>query len=110
MKISPISEAILEGAATVFERDKANSRPEWSKYYGKNEMLKLLNEVLGLKSNFDRNKWKYYDKQSGRSHLLYRVGTFIVDEALTNNPEMKIEDLIDKNASFILKLSKLTKN
>jgi hypothetical protein len=107
VKLSPIAEAILEGAATVFERDRAGTQPEWSKYYDKNQMYTLLSQVLDLDESYDHDTWKYYDPSTGRSHLLYRLGTFIIDEALARNPELTIESLVTKKADEILQLSRL---
>ncbi len=105
--LDPIAEAILEGAATVFERDKAGTNPEWSQYYEREEMVTLLEQVLELDSDYDHQKWKYLDPVSGKSHLLYRLGTFITDEALRKNPGTTIEMLADKSADEILALSNL---
>lgn len=105
--LSPIDEAILEGAATVFERDRADANPTWSQYYDKNTMIDLLHEISKLDSSYDHQKWKYYDENTGKSHLLYRAGTFIVDEALRLHPGLTIEKLVSYEASEILKFSKL---
>lgn len=105
--LEPLAESILEGAATVFEREVAGTEPEWSKYYSDDSMIDLLNQVSQLNLDYDHQKWKYYDDQTGRSHLLYRLGTYICDEALKRNPNISIESLVDKTATQILELSRL---
>lgn len=108
--LSPIDEAILEGAATVFERDRAGTNPTWSQYYDKATMIDILREVLELGPDYDHQKWKYYDKETDDSHMLYKVGTFIIDEALRSNPDVTIETLVSYQASEILQLSQIQIN
>ncbi len=102
MVFLPLEEAVLEGAATVFERDRAGSSPGWADYFDRSKMTELYQEVSQLDIHYDRAKWKHYDDATGERWLLYRLGTFIIDEVLKNNAEISIESLVDTKPSEIL--------
>lgn len=106
-EISAIDSAIYEGAATVFERDRANAKPLWGQKGDDETMLKWLEEVRNLPKGYDYRKYKFFDPDTGRRWILYRVGTFIIDQALGNNPDIAIEDLAAKSLDEILALAKL---
>ncbi len=57
----------------------------------------------GIASVGDINKWKFYDPETKRRWIMYRTGTFIVDEALRQNPQLTIESLVALHPSRLLK-------
>ena len=97
-----IDEAILEGAATVFERVRAGSTPPWGSYDSWETMTKLVPVVTELDTHYDQGKWKYFDEETGQKWVLYRLGTFIVDEMLRNNTGVTIEAAVKMTADDIL--------
>jgi uncharacterized protein YjaZ len=106
-EISAIDSAIYEGAATVFERDRAKTKPLWGLKDDDETMLKWLEEVRNLPNDYDYRKYKFFDSDTGRRWILYPVGTFIVDQALENNPDIVIEDMATISPVQILALAKL---
>lgn len=108
MIFKPLEEAVLEGAATVFERDRAGSSPGWADYFERSKMIELYQAVSHLDIHYDRARWKHYDDATGEKWLLYRLGTFIIDEVLKNNAEMSIESLATMKPSQILSRGKLS--
>lgn len=102
-----IDEAILEGAATVFERDRAFSSPLWGEYGTREEMVRLLDRAKHLGDGYDQAKWKFYDGESGQKWILYRLGVFIIDEALTRHPELNIGQIAEMSVREILEKSGL---
>jgi hypothetical protein len=102
-----IDEAILEGAATVFERDRALASPLWGAYGAREDMLRLFDLAINLTNDYDQGKWKFYDEESGQKWMLYRIGVFIIDETLKRHPELSIEQIALMSAQEILKRSGL---
>ena len=104
-----IKMAIEEGAATKFEVLRAGSTPGYSKYEARDTMLAWLKEVKELPDGFDYDwqRWKFFDPGTGRKWILYKVGVFIVDEALKNNPKLTIEGMSALSPEEILTLSRL---
>jgi|SRR5665213_652548 len=107
-EISAIDDAIFEGAATRFESLRADTTPGWGEYPDRETVMSWFKDVTGLPTGYDWNKWKFYDPETGNRWVLYRVGVFVVDEALQKNPKLTIEDLATKSPSEILKLAELT--
>lgn len=105
--LSAIENAILEGAATVFEKTRTKTDPPWSHYENKAIMLKWIEEIKSLPIKYDWRKYKFYDEKTERRWIMYKTGTFIVEEALKKNPSLKIEDLAALSAIKILELSEL---
>lgn len=105
--LPPLQESILEGAATVFERSRAHGKPPWGEYESGEAMRRLFDQVSQLGPDYDHEKWKYFDKESGEKWILYKVGTFVVDEALRKNPNLTIEILADKKYKEIIEHSRL---
>ncbi len=102
---TPLEEAIYEGAATLFEKEHAESEAPYSEYDPSLVEEQLANVKL-LNEDYDLKKWKIYDKESGQRWILYKVGTFIVERAIKNSGKSIIE-LNSLNAQEILKLSSL---
>lgn len=106
-QFSAIDNAIYEGTATVFERDRTDANPLWASYGSDETMLKWVDEIKQLPIEYDWRKYKFYDPETDRRWIMYRVGTFIADRALQHNPELKIEDLATKTPGDILALAGL---
>lgn len=96
--------AIMEGLATVFERDKADSTPPWGKYKVA-EVRKWLKEIRSLKGH-DRWHDYFYKNPDGRRWIGYKTGTWIVDQAMHTSGKT-IEELTMMDAKDILKLASL---
>ncbi len=103
-----IDNAILEGAATRFESIRLNTSPGWGQYPERGTIEKWFHDVINLSLDYDRAKWQFYNEETNNRWTLYRVGVFVIDEALTNNPNMPIEDLVNKKPIEILQLSRLS--
>lgn len=101
----PIEEAIYEGAATAFERDYVDSPVPYGLYDKKNIAL-WLSEIKSLKKDYDRQKWKFYNKERDERWMLYKVGTYVVDEAVSKSGKT-IVDLNKCSAKEILEMSEL---
>ncbi len=102
-----LESGIYEGAATVFERNKGGSEPSWGKYPDAETMSVWIEEVKKLPPNYDWQQWKWFNQEFGEANMLYRVGTYIVDEALKHNSKLAIEDLASMKAKDVLRLSGL---
>ena len=103
-----IDNAIYEGAATRFEAIRAGTSPPWGEYESRDVMLGWLEQIKQLPYDYDWNKWKFYDEATGNRWIMYRTGSFIIDQALENNSDIKIEDLATLSPKKILQLAKLT--
>ncbi len=104
-----IHNAVEEGLATKFEVVHTNSKPGYGQYEDRKTMLLWLKEVRGLPDGFDYDwaRWKFFDPQTGRKWILYKVGVFLVDEALKNTPGLTIEAMVTLSVDEIIALSKL---
>jgi len=107
-EMSAIDNAIYEGTATRFESLRAKTNPSWGEYPDRKTVMSWLKSVLSLPKNYDWGKWKFYDPETGNRWIIYRVGVFIVDEALAKNPTLKIEDLVKKSPAEILEIAELS--
>lgn len=72
-------------------------------------MLAWLQEVRGLPNGFEYEwqRWKFFDPGTGRKWILYKVGVFLVDEVLKNNPGLTIVAMSTLSTDEIISLSKL---
>ncbi len=102
-----IDNAIYEGAATRFEAIRANSTPPWGEYDSKEVMIGWVEELRLLPPDYDWNRWKFYDEETGNRWIMYRTGSFIVDQALELNSDIEIEDLATLSPKKIFQLAKL---
>ena len=107
-----LEDGVLEGAATVFEREHGKTTPPWSVYEDDETMLGWLN-LVNRQSN-DPNSREYFDYKfgevRGEKWMLYRLGTWIADKSLANNPNLSIADLSSKEAKEIIPLAGLADN
>lgn len=102
-----IGNAIYEGAATVFERERAGTDPSYGQYPDVDIVNEWIQEIKTLPLDYDwkaRNRFRSEKKQA---HILYKAGTYIVDEALNNSPDLTIESLATMGWEEILERSKL---
>jgi len=104
-----IIHALEEGLATKFEVVRADSKPGYEQYEDRETMLAWLEEVRSLPDGFDYDweRWKFFDPATERKWVLYKVGVFLVDGALCNNPGLTIEGLSTLAADEVIALSKL---
>ncbi|HSX15270.1 MAG TPA: DUF2268 domain-containing putative Zn-dependent protease [Candidatus Saccharimonadales bacterium] len=93
LRVNPMPEdfrgiAILEGLATVFERDYGGGEPLWSQYPP--EVDDWMEEIgqLGEPVNYDEYMFNHPD---GRKWIGYKVGTYIVDRAMKQSGESVID-------------------
>jgi hypothetical protein len=111
--LSLLDVAIEEGLATKFEIDKANGNPAFGHHQDRETMLATLEEVRAadLAGDRDWQRWKFYypgeTPHEDRRWILYRLGTFIAEEALSNNAQMEIQGLATLSREEILILAGL---
>lgn len=104
-----IEHAIIEGAATKFEVIRGGSNGGWAQY-PPDEIEGWFNEVLNMEYTTDGPTWgriKFYDKETDRRWVLYRVGCYVIDNALDHS-DYQIEDFAHMKPAKILELSQLT--
>ncbi len=107
MVLEPLPESVLEGAATVFERDRAGSSPGWALYGDEAKMRNLYENVRALKAGYDVGRWKFYNPELNEKWVMYRVGTYIIDQVLKGHKKLNIESLVAESPEDILLLSGL---
>ncbi|MEI6249434.1 MAG: DUF2268 domain-containing putative Zn-dependent protease [bacterium] len=101
-----IEDAILEGAATVFEREFGGTIPAWGLYENNDTMLNWLNEIKQL--NVEGNLIDYkFGEVNGNKWMLYKLGTWIVDNVLDNNKNLNIVDLARIKPNVIFSLANI---
>lgn len=88
--------AIMEGLATVFERDYGKSKPQWG-IYDAAECKKWVKEIRDLGKDINHGEYMY-THSDGRRWIGYKTGTYLVDQAVKNSGR----DVIDltTNASY----------
>lgn len=102
-----LDNAILEGTATVFERERTESDPLWGKYEPDSTMRAWLEEVSSLPRDTDIRKYKFWDPETKRRWVLYKLGTWIADKTLEANPDLQIEDLATMPPGKVLELASI---
>lgn len=103
----PLHDAVSEGAATVFERERAGSDPPWGQYLDEATMLGWLGELAALSVPYDMKRWKFWDAVTERRWIVYRAGTFAVDRALARHSGVSIEQVASLTPDEILELAEL---
>lgn len=103
--VSALHNAVYEGAATAFERERAGSEPPWGEYFDDETMLRWVGELAGLPLAYDQFRWKFWDAETKRAWIVYRAGTFVVDRALGRNDGLALEGLAAYGPDEILQLS-----
>lgn len=107
--VSALENAVYEGAATMFEMLRAGSNPPWGAYPEDvqnwvDELARLDNETYWKAWR----QWKFYDPETDRRYIMYRSGTYIVEQALKNSGK-SIEELAVLGPMDIFELSGLSK-
>lgn len=93
---------LMEGLATVFERDRADGKPLWGEY--PQNVTEWLEEVKKAKdSERDKIMFRHPD---GRRWIGYKVGTYITDEAIEKSGKT-IEELTALECEDIFKLAEI---
>jgi hypothetical protein len=107
---SAIEAAIYEGCATIFEREYANSNPEWGDYsmHSEETLLAWLKEMKTITADqyFEPSgetwrKWAFYDPETNESWRVYRVGTWIVENVIRKT-KLEVIELNSMSAIEIL--------
>ena len=100
--VSFIDKCILEGLATVFEREYAKYRPLYGEYDPAN-MDAWLAEIMDEDTRIDYYQYMFRH-DDGRRWIGYKVGTYLIDEAMKNSGKSVIE-LTLLECAQILKLA-----
>lgn len=96
-----LDSCIMEGLATVFERDYADDKAPWADY--PKEVSAWIEEIIKKNDMFN---WRHYSfsHPDGRRWIAYKVGTYIIDQAMKNSGKSVVE-LTQMECSEILKLA-----
>jgi uncharacterized protein YjaZ len=101
--LTMIDRAVLEGMATVFERDFAGVSRPW----GEHPPERWEAEVLALPDSASTRGWMFAHPD-GRRWIGYRVGTAWVDRAIAKSGKSSA-DLVAMPALDILRLAAVTR-
>lgn len=99
-----LERAIFEGLAIVFERENCGSNPPFGRYDSQS-IGEWTIELIDNKDTGSKQDW-FFDHPDGRKWIGYRVGTYIVDQAISNSQETSAT-LVDASADEVLQLSGL---
>lgn len=101
-----LASTVYEGLGTVFERDFGGSKPLWGEYPDDIEkwLVDLRSAVKAPGYNYAHWSFEHPD---GRKWIKYRVGTYIVDQAIKNNPTETAVTLVRTPVVKILKMAGL---
>lgn len=105
---SAIENAIYEGMATVFEREYCGIWQPYGDYRetSKGSLTKRLKDLQQLTLEDFQNTysdWKFYHPKLKEHWIVYKVGTWIVDQVL-DSQRLSILDLSKMTAIDVLKL------
>ena len=95
---------VMEGLATVFEREYADFDGPWGKYPGQ-QVERWIQEIKKNEKNLSYDEYMY-KHPDGRRWIGYKVGTYLIDEAIRNSGKTVIE-LTKLECQDILKLAKV---
>ena len=109
-KFSGIESAVAEGKAVVFEMQYADSRPGYANWQDEEEKLASWYEQLKRidaeqyyeESGETWQKWAFWDKETGESWRVYKVGTWIIQK-VTEARGMDVKELHGTAAAQIIK-------
>lgn len=99
--------AVEEGLATKFEMETTGSDPWYAMHKDRKTMLKVLAEVLQadkLPGPKDWQKWKFYDKETDRYWILYRLGAFLIEDVIRSK-NVNTVNLVRKTCKEILAMT-----
>jgi len=105
-----IESATYEGMATVFERDYSGKYEPYADYseYTDDDLIERVKLLDAVGNNYFEDdatwkKWAFYNHEMKERWIVYKVGTWIVDQVLQKN-QLSIIDLKDKTAKEVLAL------
>jgi len=98
-----LDNCIMEGLATVFERDYGGSNPPYGKY--PKNVADWVQEIIDKNDMFVWQEYSF-DHPDGRRWISYKVGTYIVDEAIKISGKGVIE-LTQLDCAVIFKVAKV---
>jgi uncharacterized protein YjaZ len=78
----------MKGLATVFERDYCGSDQPYAKY--PKDVASWLQEIIEKQDDISWEEYKF-DHPDGRHWIAYKVGTYLIDEAMKNSGKTVIE-------------------
>ena len=100
-----IDGCVMEGLATRFEHEKAGADPLWGKY-DTDEARLWFDEIRELGNNIDYGQYMY-THSDGRRWIGYKVGTWIVDEAIKKSGRDIIDLTCNASSDEIIKLAQV---
>lgn len=100
-----LDNCLMEGLATVFARDYAGETGSWSKYPAKAKVEQWIQEIIDKNDLFN---WEHYSYShpDGRQWMAYKIGTYLIDQAMKNSGKSVIE-LTQMECVDILKLAQV---
>ncbi|TAH35173.1 hypothetical protein EYC59_02510 [Candidatus Saccharibacteria bacterium] len=96
-----LDSCLLEGLATVFEREYAETTPLWGAYPSNCD--EWLQEVQRLGEGIDTGQYMFAH-EDGRKWIGYKIGTYLVDQALQRSGKTIVE-LTQLTCSDIMNLA-----
>ena len=90
---SAVSVALMEGIATAFEREHANGDISFSTPKQGEDMENWYQEIKSLPLDYDHLKYRFYDPESGRINILYKIGLWLVDGMLAKDPSLELKNM-----------------
>ncbi len=104
---SLLEATVSEGLATVYE--KMNSKGHEIPHADYSNLEEFLGKYRTRDKNddatYNHNSWFFGFDPKYPKFLGYKVGTYIIDEALKNNPKISIQQMTTMKAEEIIKLS-----
>lgn len=101
-----LDSCIMEGLATAFTREHAGEKAAWADY--PDDVTDWIDEIIAKNDAFPWPAYSY-DHPDGRKWIAYKVGTYIVDEALKKSDKTVIE-LTQMQCADILQLAAIDTN
>lgn len=105
-----LESAIYEGCAVIFERQQTETLATYANYsdHTDEQLQSWLNEIHKVGNEYFEDtdvwhKWAFYHPEYDQKWIIYKVGTWLVDNILKEN-NLDILDLKDKSAAEITKL------
>jgi len=104
---------IYEGCAVKFERDYGDNDAIYCDYsmHSNAQLMQWLDEIKQVGTEYFEDldtwhKWAFYHPEYKEKWIIYRVGSFVLDNILENSGH-DIIDFKDKSANEIFKLANL---
>ncbi|MFT4532580.1 MAG: hypothetical protein ACI9T8_000608 [Candidatus Saccharimonadales bacterium] len=99
-----ISQAYMEGAAVVFERELVDADISYALPGEGEDLNSFYEELLSLDDDFDYAKYKFNDPETGRKYIIYKVGVWLIDQILDKN-DLGIKELATFSPSELRQLT-----